>query len=309
VPGADGPPPTEAHAPPVPRRLRDVRFRTAEGRYRWFDVTASRLPTTPDPAATAVLLTCHDIGERKVLQDELTAAAFRDPLTGLPNRAAFARRLDEAVLRVARWRVGPPGEHDPAPDEPGSDGGTDGPSDHGYDGATGPAPAPTGAGWTQTAHFGVLFIDLDDFKPINDRYGHGTGDEVLEIIARRLEKAAHPGDTVARLGGDEFAVLAENTNEGQLIELARRVVAALDQPLRTQAGELKVAATIGAAVSTAYPDPLRTVRAADLAMYDAKRQGRARVALAGADGSVRPIDTAARPAPDQSSAGRAGARA
>jgi diguanylate cyclase (GGDEF)-like protein/PAS domain S-box-containing protein len=308
VPGADGPPPTEAHAPPVPRRLRDVRFRTAEGRYRWFDVTASRLPTTPDPAATAVLLTCHDIGERKVLQDELTAAAFRDPLTGLPNRAAFARRLDEAVLRVARWRVGPPGEHDPAPDEPGSDGGTDGPSDHGYDGATGPAPAPTGAGWTQTAHFGVLFIDLDDFKPINDRYGHGTGDEVLEIIARRLEKAAHPGDTVARLGGDEFAVLAENTNEGQLIELARRVVAALDQPLRTQAGELKVAATIGAAVSTAYPDPLRTVRAADLAMYDAKRQGRARVALAGADGSVRPIDTAARPAPDQSSAAGAGER-
>ncbi|ADP83037.1 diguanylate cyclase domain-containing protein [Pseudofrankia inefficax] len=293
APGADGPSPTDAHAPPVPRRLRDVRLRTAEGWYRWFDVTASRLPTTPDPAAAAVLLTCHDIGERKALQDELTAAAFRDPLTGLPNRAAFARRLDEAVLRVARWRVGPPGEPAPAPDEPGPGGGAD---DDGYDSAAGVAPAggPAEAGWTQTAHFGVLFIDLDDFKPINDRYGHGTGDEVLEIIARRLEAAVRPGDTVARLGGDEFAVLAENTHEGQLIELAGSVVAALDEPLRTQAGPLKVAATIGAAVSTAYPDPLRTVRAADLAMYDAKRHGRARVALAGADGSIRPIDTAAR---------------
>ncbi|WP_084010419.1 GGDEF domain-containing protein [Pseudofrankia sp. DC12] len=76
---------------------------------------------------------------------------------------------------------------------------------------------------------------------------------------------------------------------------AGRIVAALDRPLRAQAGTL----TVGAAVSTAYPGPLRTVRAADLAMYDAKRHGRVRVALGGADGSVRPIDAAARPAGDE----------
>lgn len=287
APGAPGVTPAQANTPTVPRRLRDVRLRTSDDHYRWFDVTASLLPTTAsDPAAAAVLLTCHDIGERKALQDELTAAAFRDPLTGLPNRAAFARCLDEAVLRVARQRVGSPDDRTPAPAEPDLGGG--------YDDLAQAAEAGGGdePGWTRTAHFGVLFIDLDDFKPVNDRYGHGTGDEVLEIIARRLEAAVRPGDTVARLGGDEFAVLVENTHEDHLVELARRIVAALDQPLRTHAGTMTVAATIGAAVSTAYPDPLRTVRAADLAMYDAKRHGAVRVALAGADGSVTRVRTA-----------------
>ncbi|OHV36117.1 diguanylate cyclase [Pseudofrankia sp. EUN1h] len=249
-PTSGRPPPVPAAEPPGPRTLQDVRLRTADGQHRWFDVTASALTTSAGSAVSGVLLTCHDIGERKVLQDELTAAAYHDPLTGLPNRASFAQCLDAATSR---------GTH--------------------------------GAG---IAPFGVLFVDLDNFKPVNDTYGHPAGDEVLEIVALRLEATVRAGDPVARLGGDEFAILVENTDEGELVELAERILAALRQPLRTHGAVLTVAATIGAALSTAYPDPVRVVRAADLAMYDAKRRGRGSVVLAKADGCLP-----RRPAGDQ----------
>ncbi|MBL7511853.1 diguanylate cyclase domain-containing protein, partial [Frankia nepalensis] len=276
-PVAGGPAPTgEApgapKASPVPASLQDVRIRAADGRHRWFDVTASRLTAVTGPTPSDVLLTCHDIGERKVLQDELTAAAYRDPLTGLPNRAAFARCLDEAAQCLARRHAERPGR--PGPDGPGGPGVC-------VDAATGPGAPEPGAG-----SFGVLFVDLDHFKPINDTYGHGTGDEVLEIVAPRLEAAVRAGDTVARLGGDEFAILVADTDKDELLELTERVLATLRQPLRTKAAVLTVSATIGAALSSAYPDPLRTVRAADLAMYDAKRRGRGSVVLARSDRRV-----------------------
>ncbi|MDT3438078.1 diguanylate cyclase domain-containing protein [Pseudofrankia sp. BMG5.37] len=277
-PSAAAPSPAAGAGRPGPETLQDVRLRTADGRHRWFDVTASALTTAPGSDVSGVLITCHDIGERKALQDELTAAAYRDPLTGLPNRVAFDRCLDEAVLRAARRCAERPDGHDLAAGGSGPEAGSGVPT-------ASAGASPSRCAWeTGASPFGVLFVDLDNFKPVNDIYGHGTGDEVLEIVALRLEATVRAGDTVARLGGDEFGILVANTDEGELVELAERILAALRQPLRTKVAVLTVAATIGAALSTAYPDPLRIIRAADLAMYDAKRRGRGSAVLAGADG-------------------------
>ena len=79
----------------------------------------------------------------------------------------------------------------------------------------------------------VLFLDLDDFKTVNDSLGHGAGDDVLVDVARRLLACSAPADTVARLGGDEFAVLIEDIAEpGRVVEQAERLLAAVGEPDR-----------------------------------------------------------------------------
>ncbi|WP_217922628.1 putative bifunctional diguanylate cyclase/phosphodiesterase [Miltoncostaea oceani] len=136
----------------------------------------------------------------------------------------------------------------------------------------------------------VLFVDLDDFKTINDSRGHWVGDEVLTAVAGRLRGAVRDGDTVARLGGDEFAVLvAGPPAAGQAV--AARVVAALDLPIELHGAPLWVRGSVGLAHAGA--DPGRTaddlLREADLAMYEAKAGGKNRVAVFSArlDATVR----------------------
>ncbi len=90
----------------------------------------------------------------------------------------------------------------------------------------------------------VMFVDLDNFKKINDSLGHAQGDRVLSKSAQRLVKATRSGDTVARLGGDEFAVLLENlTSKEQVIEIASRIVEALQESLDLPGADLRVAAS------------------------------------------------------------------
>jgi diguanylate cyclase (GGDEF)-like protein len=130
---------------------------------------------------------------------------------------------------------------------------------------------------------GVLYIDLDGFKAINDDCGHSCGDEVLQVVARRLEQAVRPEDVVARLGGDEFAVvLAGIENEDAALAVADRVVTSLAAPVRTKAGQR---VPLGASVGAAYSGDAATsvdaiIKAADRAMYRAKREGRNQVRLA-----------------------------
>ncbi len=127
---------------------------------------------------------------------------------------------------------------------------------------------------------GLLLIDLDDFKQINDGFGHAVGDEVLVEISRRLRAACPDETVVCRYGGDEF-VLALPAGRNTLGEVARRVLAALHDPVRTAAGPVPVSASVG----TAFCPPERTcdfsdlLRNADRAMYSAKTAGKRRFAL------------------------------
>jgi diguanylate cyclase (GGDEF)-like protein len=125
---------------------------------------------------------------------------------------------------------------------------------------------------------GVLFMDLDGFKAINDSLGHEAGDEVLVTVAGRLRAAMRAADTLARLGGDEFAVLCEDlTGRDDLIRIAERLTKAVGEPFQVEGTPVSVGMSIGIAVAaqpSASPDEL--LRQADAAMYRAKSAGKRR---------------------------------
>jgi len=174
-----------------------------------------------------------DITERKRVEEQLLHQAFHDPLTGLPNRALFADRVEHALARISR-------SGDPV---------------------------------------AVLFLDLDNFKVINDSLGHRAGDQLLVTMAQRLQGCVRPGDTVARLGGDEFTVLLEGINGiADAIRVAQRIA---EQSLTLYSiGDRQVAVTASVGIALSSPDTLETsdelLRNADTAMYEAKRRGRSR---------------------------------
>jgi diguanylate cyclase (GGDEF)-like protein len=120
-----------------------------------------------------------------------------------------------------------------------------------------------------------LFVDLDDFKAINDSLGHSAGDELLIAVAARLEAAAAPGDTLARLSGDEFGILQPGGDEASARALAVRIEEELAHPIPLFARSVVVGASIGIAISTG-DDIALLLRNADLAMYESKRVGKSR---------------------------------
>ncbi|MBD3882446.1 EAL domain-containing protein [Phormidium tenue FACHB-886] len=128
------------------------------------------------------------------------------------------------------------------------------------------------------ALYGLLFIDLDRFKVINDSLGHRVGDRLLVAIAERLASCLRPSDTLARLDGDEFAVLLEDTRTTHIAtRIAERIQRELSQPFQVESHEVFTAASIGIALSTApYDHPEDLLRDANIAMHRAKEQGRAR---------------------------------
>jgi len=127
---------------------------------------------------------------------------------------------------------------------------------------------------------GVLFLDLDHFKLINDSVGHASGDELLKHVAPRLTNAVRSVDTVARFSGDEFGVLlAEEVDERTATRVAERIAAALSAPFSIAGHEHFVAVSIGIALGSAGQRPEDLIRDADTAMYSAKRRGRGRYEL------------------------------
>jgi diguanylate cyclase (GGDEF)-like protein/PAS domain S-box-containing protein len=124
---------------------------------------------------------------------------------------------------------------------------------------------------------GVLFVDLDDFKVVNDTMGHGTGDELLAAVAGRLAASVRPSDTAARLGGDEFALLIDDAPDGEAVEVfAERIVAAFTGPFTLSDAEVIATATVGVATSVDSTDADELLRHADLALYAAKSAGKRR---------------------------------
>ena len=121
----------------------------------------------------------------------------------------------------------------------------------------------------------ILFLDLDDFKTINDSLGHASGDELLQAVARRIAGVVRATDTAARLGGDEFAVLVESLDTLRDAEAtAERLLDALMPPFHIAERELRITASIGIAVSDGSTGAENLLRNADTAMYAAKESGK-----------------------------------
>lgn len=140
----------------------------------------------------------------------------------------------------------------------------------------------------------LMLLDLDRFKPVNDRHGHEWGDRVLQTVARRLQQQVRERDTVARLGGDEFVILLRDQRDAQLLlSLGERLALAVAEPIRNQGVEVAVGGSIGIA---RYPRDGRQLadllRSADRAMYRAKRSDR-RAALAEPADGASPAPAAA----------------
>ena len=128
---------------------------------------------------------------------------------------------------------------------------------------------------------GLLLIDLDDFKLVNDTLGHDSGDQLLRLSAQRIEAVVRSGDTVARLGGDEFAiVLSQLGSDGEAVEIAEAILAALGAPLRVNGQLVDIRASVGATTcSQGDCEAEELLKHADIALYVSKGAGRGRVTL------------------------------
>ena len=122
----------------------------------------------------------------------------------------------------------------------------------------------------------VMILDLDKFKPVNDLYGHASGDKLLKVVAERLLYCAREVDTVARLGGDEFAIVFTNIeDDNNIIHIADRIIDSIQQPADIDGNILQIGTSIGISF---FPDdastPVELIRMADVALYQAKDDGR-----------------------------------
>ncbi|HEX9097331.1 MAG TPA: EAL domain-containing protein [Candidatus Dormibacteraeota bacterium] len=206
----------------------ECRLRRKDDSYCSTEVTITNLLGLP--AVRGLVLNTRDVSERKTLEEKLTHQAFHDPLTDLPNRAAFRIHLDHALYGDRDGRIA------------------------------------------------VLFLDLDDFKAVNDTLGHDIGDKLLAAVGARIGSTLRPGDTVARLGGDEFAVLLKNMEDEQIASrVAERITRQFIAPFGIGGKQIAIHASIGIAGLVSGEEAAEElIRNADVAMYIAKSKGKAR---------------------------------
>jgi diguanylate cyclase (GGDEF)-like protein len=133
----------------------------------------------------------------------------------------------------------------------------------------------------QTTLLGVLFVDLDYFKVVNDTFGHEAGDAVLSTIAKRIQDSVREGDIVGRLGGDEFVVLCHDvTGLSEAIDVGQRLRDAVARPISIRGGTATVDASVGVTLGSTGDDAASLMRRVDRASYRAKETGRGRVVAA-----------------------------
>lgn len=215
----------------------EFRLTARDGSEKWVHLVAH-----PEPSPGGI--TWHgyitDISTRKRQELEIEELAYYDPLTHLPNRRMFLRRMSRSIAECAKRE------------------------DHGA----------------------LLFVDLDNFKTLNDTQGHDIGDRYLADVAGRLRTCVSPRDTVARIGGDEFVVILEQVGKTPAeatrgaIMVAGRILASLREPFKF--GELHHAGSASVGVVSfdgSEPGVEEVLKRADIAMYQAKTAGRNGVAL------------------------------
>ena len=208
-----------------------ARMRDGEGEaWRFFDVIVTNL--LHEAAVSGIVATFHDITERKIHEETLSELAFRDPLTGLANRANFCDRVRFALARA---------------DE-------------------------------RQASVVMIFFDLDNFKSVNDTFGHTAGDLTLRTVADRVLGCLRSNDMAARLGGDEFTILIEHIKDiDHSLPVIERLQLALMEPIRLNGVDVTVGGSIGVAISVPNKDNVESLLyKADQAMYRAKRSGKGR---------------------------------
>lgn len=185
------------------------------------------------------MLTFQNISERKKTEKEIKFLAYHDTLTKLPNRKSFYERLDEMLSRKRQRMEG------------------------------------DRRALIEPQKWALLFLDLDRFKYINDTLGHDVGDELLKIVAERLQANLRRDDEIFRLGGDEFTIIVNDlADELEVAKVAHKIQQEISRPCRIQHQELHVTVSIGISL---YPNDGEKVemlvKNADMAMYAAKEDG------------------------------------
>ncbi len=210
-----------------------LRNRNAHEKHRWIRNIGKIIHKDADGQPLRMLGIAMDVTAQREQENLLRRLAHYDTLTGLPNRAMFARKMDDTMEQARQMG----------------------------------------------SLLGVAYLDLDGFKPVNDRLGHDAGDRLLVVAAQRMARALRTQDCVARLGGDEFAILLpalQSVQEGR--QLLTQAMQSLALPYQIGANRVNVTASIG---FTLYPqddsDADTLLRHADQAMYAAKQAGRNRL--------------------------------
>lgn len=198
--------------------------------------------------------TAEDVTERRAFESKLAYQAHHDPLTGLPNRTALTLHL-ESVYAALQGVAPPPGPTSSI--------------------VAGPRRA------SSDGDIVCLFLDLDNFKMVNDSLGHEAGDALLRDVAQRLQGSVRDGDVITRIGGDEFVVICHGVHgENETKILAERILSVLATPVVIGGVPVHLSGSLGVARShhqhTSAQDLLRD---ADIAMYQAKAAGKNQYAL------------------------------